>query len=42
VFVETAVPQGDNYLFNCGAADKYVGVAQAEVSPDAASITLNK
>ena len=32
VFVEGAVPQGDHYLFYYGGADKYVGVAQAEVS----------
>jgi predicted GH43/DUF377 family glycosyl hydrolase len=33
VFVEGAAPQGDHYLFYYGGADKYVGVAQADVSP---------
>jgi beta-1,2-mannosidase len=32
VFVEGAVPQGDHYLFYYGGADKYIGVAQADVS----------
>jgi len=39
VFVEGAVPQGDHYLFYYGGADKYVGVAQAQVSPGASSST---
>jgi len=39
VFVEGAAPQGDHYLFYYGGADKYVGVAQAEVSPGSASST---
>jgi predicted GH43/DUF377 family glycosyl hydrolase len=42
VFVEGAVPQGDHYLFYYGGADKYVGVAQAEVWPGSASITPHK
>ncbi len=32
VFVEGAVPQGDHYLFYYGGADKYVGVAKANIS----------
>jgi predicted GH43/DUF377 family glycosyl hydrolase len=32
VFVEGAVSQGDHYFFYYGGADKYVGVAQANVS----------
>ena len=39
VFVESAVPQGDHYLFYYGGADKYVGVAQAQVSLGSTSIT---
>ncbi|HMD18329.1 MAG TPA: glycoside hydrolase family 130 protein [Terriglobales bacterium] len=35
VFVEGAAPQGDHYLFYYGGADKYVGVAQADVSTGA-------
>lgn len=42
VFVEGAVPQGDHYLFYYGGADKYVGVAQAEVGVRSASITPHK
>jgi predicted GH43/DUF377 family glycosyl hydrolase len=42
VFVEGAAPQGDHYLFYYGGADKYIGVARAEVSPDAPSIAPNK
>jgi predicted GH43/DUF377 family glycosyl hydrolase len=42
VFVEGAVPQGDHYLFYYGGADKYVGVAQTEVSPGAALIAPPK
>jgi beta-1,2-mannosidase len=42
VFVEGAVPQGGHYLFYYGGADKYVGVAQAEVSLGAASIAPYK
>jgi predicted GH43/DUF377 family glycosyl hydrolase len=38
VFVEGAAPQGDHYLFYYGGADKYVGVAQAEVSSGATAI----
>jgi len=38
VFVEGAVPQGDHYLFYYGGADKYVGVAQADVSEGATPI----
>jgi predicted GH43/DUF377 family glycosyl hydrolase len=38
VFVEGAVPQGDHYLFYYGGADKYVGAAQADVSPGSATI----
>ena len=33
VFVEGAAPQGDHYLFYYGGADKYVGVAQADLAP---------
>jgi predicted GH43/DUF377 family glycosyl hydrolase len=40
VFVEGAVPQGGHYLFYYGGADKYVGVARAEVSLGLA--TINK
>jgi predicted GH43/DUF377 family glycosyl hydrolase len=32
VFVEGAVPQGDQYLFYYGGADKYIGVAKAELT----------
>jgi beta-1,2-mannosidase len=39
VFVEGAAPQGDHYLFYYGGADKYIGVAQAEVSSGGPSIT---
>jgi predicted GH43/DUF377 family glycosyl hydrolase len=42
VFVEGAVPQGAHYLFYYGGADKYVGVAQAEVSPGTASTGPHK
>ena len=42
VFVEGAVPQGDHYLFYYGGADKYVGVAEAEVSPGTASTAPHK
>jgi len=42
VFVEGAVPQGDHYLFYYGGADKYVGVAQADVSLGAASVAPKK
>jgi predicted GH43/DUF377 family glycosyl hydrolase len=35
VFVEGAAPQGTHYLFYYGGADKYIGVAQAEVSQGA-------
>ena len=42
VFVEGAVPQGDRYLFYYGGADKYVGVAQAEVSGATASTAPHK
>jgi len=33
VFVEGMVKKGNRYLFYYGAADKYIGVAQASVSP---------
>jgi beta-1,2-mannosidase len=42
VFVEGAVPQRDHYFFYYGGADKYVGVAQADVSLSTASITPHK
>jgi len=42
VFVEGAVPQGDHYLFYYGGADKYVGVAQAEVSGATTSTAVHK
>jgi len=42
VFVEGAVPQGDHYLFYYGGADKYVGVAQAQVSQSEASVAPHK
>jgi predicted GH43/DUF377 family glycosyl hydrolase len=32
VFVEGVAPQGNHYLFYYGGADKYIGVAQAEIS----------
>jgi predicted GH43/DUF377 family glycosyl hydrolase len=37
VFVEGAAPQGDHYLFYYGGADKYIGVARAEVSASSAA-----
>jgi predicted GH43/DUF377 family glycosyl hydrolase len=42
VFVEGAVPLGDHYLFYYGGADKYVGVAQAQVPQGAASTAPQK
>lgn len=42
VFVEGAVPQGDHYLFYYGGADKYVGVAQAQLTLGSASIAPHK
>jgi predicted GH43/DUF377 family glycosyl hydrolase len=42
VFVEGAVPQGNHYLFYYGGADKYVGVARADVSLDAAPTAPHK
>ena len=42
VFVEGAVPQGNHYLFYYGGADKYVGVAEAEVSVGAPSAAPHK
>jgi predicted GH43/DUF377 family glycosyl hydrolase len=35
VFVEGVAPQGDHYLFYYGGADKYIGMAQAEISQGA-------
>lgn len=42
VFVEGAVSRGDHYLFYYGGADKYVGVAQADVSLGTVSVAPHK
>ena len=42
VFVEGAAPQGGHSLFYYGGADKYIGVAQADISPASAPIAANK
>jgi beta-1,2-mannosidase len=42
VFVEGAVPLGDHYLFYYGGADKYVGVAEAEVTGGATPVARLK